>query len=114
MFDIWKMDLLSIRRLVGKVNSKSILVHPQENDYLIYQTLIELFTSENNMIGHIYCNVGKLGGVATVMNREFWGIEPNANMVEEGSIAVAEYIYESTQQSDTKVNINFLFLLILY
>lgn len=96
------MELPSTRKLVGKVDSKGKAVHPQENSFDLYETIVQIFTQENDMIGHIYCNVGKLGAVATSMNRGFWGVESSDSMVAEGCSAVAEYILRSHEEKDNK------------
>lgn len=108
MYDIWDMNLPSTRNLIGKTNNKGSAIHPQENSFELYETLIQLFTSDGDMVGHIYSNVGKMGGVATVMNRSFWGVEPNVKMVEEGSTAIAEYILTQSQEAvdNTEVSLN--------
>ena len=92
------MELPSLRQLIGKVDSKGNAIYPQENNYTLYETLIELFTSEKDMVGHIYANVCKMSGVATVKNRGFWGVESNKKMVEEGCTAVANYILTTNEK----------------
>jgi DNA modification methylase len=96
------MELPPVRKLIGKIHQKGEAVHPQENSYQLYETILQLFTVENDTVGHIYCNVGKLGGVASSMNRSFWGVEPSEKMIDDGTLAVAEYILQNLENDKKK------------
>jgi hypothetical protein len=107
------MDLPSTRKLIGKIDSRGNAVYPQENSFELYETIAEIFTEENDMIGHIYCNVVKFGAVVSTMNRGFWGVEPDITMITEGCLSVAEYILKDYEhkEENSKVS-NSLFKLI--
>jgi DNA modification methylase len=96
------MELPPVRKLIGKVHSKGKAVHPQENSYELYETILQLFSDEDDMVGHIYCNVAKLGGVASALNRGFWGVEPDQAMVSEGTLSVAEFILQNLEHEEEK------------
>ena len=100
------MDLPSTRKLIGKVDSRGKAIYPQKNSFELYETIAETFTEENDMIGHIYCNVVKFGAVASAMNRGFWGVESDLSMITEGCLSVAEYILKAQEHKEDNSKIS--------
>ncbi len=107
------MDLPLTRKLIGKIDSRRNVMYPQKNSFELYETIAEIFTEENDMIGHIYCNVVKFGIVVSTMNRGFWSVEPDIVMITKGCLLVAEYILKDYEhkEENSKVS-NSLFELI--